>query len=310
MSHVGLRVDVDTLRGTCIGVPNLIDLLARHRIRASFFFSVGPDNMGRHLWRLLRPKFLVKMLRTRAASLYGWDILLRGTLWPGPVIGKRCPNPIRKAAEAGHEIGLHAWDHHRWQMALEKMDKAAIIAEIRNGYELLTDILGGAPQCFAAPGWRVTPEALLALEQFPFRFESDCRGRSPFYPLIDNQASGHVQIPTTLPTYDELVGRQCTPETYNDYVLNMIRPDRLNVLTIHAEVEGIACLELFRDFLLKAKQRDITFSALGDILGESGKAEKSRIVSGTLAGRDGWLARQDGADLMEIDVKPGKRGAH
>lgn len=307
MCHVGLRVDVDTLRGTRIGVPNLVDLLARHKIRASFFFSVGPDNMGRHLWRLLRPAFLLKMFRTRAVSLYGWDILLRGTLWPGAVIGKRCSGPIRKVVEAGHEVGLHAWDHHRWQTAIEKMDKAEITADIRKGFELLTDILGHAPDSFAAPAWRVTPEALLALEQFPFRFESDCRGRSLFYPLINNRPSRHVQVPTTLPTYDELVGRLCTPKTYNDHLLNMIRPDQLNVLTIHAEVEGGACLELFQDFLFKAQQRDIAFAPLGDILGETGKVEKSRMVRGTLAGRDGWVACQDGTDSMEIHDKVSKR---
>jgi len=287
-------VDVDTLRGACIGVPNLLDLLARYHIRASFFFSVGPDNMGRHLWRLARPKFLFKMLRTRAASLYGWDILLRGTLWPGPVIGRRCPGPIRKAAKAGHEIGLHAWDHHRWQMRLERMDQLAIAAEIRKGYELLTEILGEAPDCFAAPAWKVTPGALSALEQFPFRCESDCRGHSLFSPVIDNRRYHHVQVPTTLPTYDELVGRQCTPETYNDHLLTMIRPDQLNVLTIHAEVEGIGCVNLFQDFLIKAKQRGITFSTLGDIHAKAGKIEESKMDRGLVAGRDGWLACQAG----------------
>jgi len=293
MRYVGLRVDVDTLRGTRIGIPNLNALLLHRRLRASFFFSVGPDNMGRHLWRLLRPRFLVKMFRTKAASLYGWDILLRGTLWPGPEIGRHCPGPIRETAAAGHEVGLHAWDHHRWQTRLSRLSRQDITKDIRKGYDQLAAILGKAPDCFAAPAWRVTPEALKALEAFPFRFQSDCRGHSLFRPVVEGRRLGHVQVPTTLPTYDELIGRQCTPETYNEYLLQRIRPYRLNVLTIHAEVEGSSCLPLFRDFLDTAEQRGITFVPLSDILSHTPEIAEAGINRGTVAGRDGWLACQE-----------------
>ena len=166
---VGLRIDVDTFRGTKLGVPNLCALLAEHSITASFFLSVGPDNMGRHLWRLLRPSFLWKMLRTKATRLYGWDILLKGTFWPGPIIGEKFGPVLHAVAQDGHEVGLHAWDHQEWQSQIDSMWSDSIHSSIDKGVVLLTRILGSPPVCSAVPGWKCNNLVLQEKDKFPFR---------------------------------------------------------------------------------------------------------------------------------------------
>jgi undecaprenyl phosphate-alpha-L-ara4FN deformylase len=285
---LGLRIDVDTYRGTRLGVPGLCDVLARHNVKGTFFFSVGPDNMGRHLWRLLKPAFLIKMLRSNAASLYGMDILLRGTFFPGPIIGKKWPAEIKRTADEGHEIGLHAWDHHAWQAKIDRMDADAIFQHLEKGTRLLTELCGAAPTCSATPGWKTTDEVLQQKERFPFRYNSDCRGRSLFIPTGCSQP----QVPVTLPTYDELIGRNgITNENYNDHILGLIKPGQLNVLTIHAEVEGIVCRDLFDGFLQKAAARGIEVVPCGRLLG-SGELPPDAIEPRVLPGREGWIAFQ------------------
>ena len=287
----GLRIDVDTYRGTRIGVPNLCRLLKARGIRATFFFSVGPDNMGRHLWRLLRPAFFLKMLRSRAASLYGWDILLKGTFWPGPLIGAKCGAAIRAAAADGHEIGVHAWDHQAWQSRVDRMEAEELDRELRRAFDELARIVGAPPVCSAAPGWKANDLVLARKAAFPFAFNSDCRGTRVFVPVV-NGSPLQVQVPVTLPTYDEVIGRAgITDATYNEDLLSRFVPAGLNVLTIHAEVEGDSRLRLFEEFLDLARVRSIDFMSLGDCVGR-GPWPRDAIVSTTLAGREGWVAVQ------------------
>jgi undecaprenyl phosphate-alpha-L-ara4FN deformylase len=290
---VGLRIDVDTFRGTRDGVPNLCKLLEKHSTKASFFFSVGPDNMGRNLWRLLHPSFLRKMLRTKAASLYGWDILLRGTFWPGPLIGEKLAGTIKAAAGAGHEIGLHAWDHYRWQVGIDRMGREGIRRDLEKGCELLSRILGHPPLCSAVPAWKCNDTVLVEKSKFAFRYNSDCRGNNVFLPLVDGKPLSQPQIPVTLPTYDEVIGTKAiSPQNYNEYILSLLRPNQLNVLTIHAEVEGIICLRLFDCFLEMAKAQEVLFVPLGELLAEYRSFEPAAITSGEIPGREGWLSFQ------------------
>lgn len=292
--QIGLRIDVDTLRGTRLGVPELCRILKKNEILASFFFSVGPDNMGRHLWRLLRPTFFLKMMRTKAASLYGWDILLKGTFWPGPSIAQKAGHAIRQVAGDGHEIGLHAWDHHGWQAGIKAMPAARIQSLLNQGTAALVSLTGSKPTCSAAPAWRITNEALVEKEEFAFLYNSDCRGESVFYPQVAGKTLQTPQVPTTLPTFDELIGQQgITTGNYNEHLFSLLQSERLNILTIHAEVEGILHKTLFADFISMAKARGCSFVPLGKIV-EDQKEDIgiASIQEQIIAGREGWISIQ------------------
>ena len=55
------------------------------------------------------------MSRTSVLEHYGLQTLLYGTLLPGPDIGRRCADEMRAVRDAGFEVGIHCWDHVRWQ---------------------------------------------------------------------------------------------------------------------------------------------------------------------------------------------------
>jgi undecaprenyl phosphate-alpha-L-ara4FN deformylase len=104
---------------------------------------------------------------------------------------------------------------------------------------------------------------------------------------------GTPQIPVDLPTFDEVVGPTVAAMDFNAFILDRFRPEQLNVYTIHAEVEGILMADDFRRLLADARQRNIDFKPLGDLLPEFfNTLPVGRVQRGALDGREGWLGVQ------------------
>ncbi|NBX25629.1 MAG: 4-deoxy-4-formamido-L-arabinose-phosphoundecaprenol deformylase [Planctomycetes bacterium] len=288
---IGLRIDVDTWRGTRVGVPRLLASLERRGIRGTWFVTLGPDNMGRHAWRLLRPAFALKMLRSGAASLYGWDILLRGTLWPGPRIGAGLARTLRMPERAGHEVGLHAWDHHRWQVGADHLADEAMNREIELATEAFTQVYGREPECAAAPGWRFDERLLGLPASRRFAWRSDARGdAAPFLPMLGGTPLPQPQVPVDLPTFDEAVGRGVgADDRWNASLLERLADGKPHVLTVHAESEGGAKAELFDRFLDAALAAGHRFEPLGPWMRARAAPQPGRIRRGEVPGREGWL---------------------
>ena len=288
---IGLRIDVDTFRGTRIGVPRLLSSLQKRGIRGTWYVTLGPDNMGRHAWRMLKPAFALKMLRSGAPSLYGWDIVLRGTLWPGPVISRHLAHQLRLPAQAEHEVGVHAWDHHRWQVGADRLPDELMNAELERAIAAFTEVYGREPETAAAPGWRFDERLLALPASRKFRWRSDARGEAaPFRPLLAGTPLDQPQVPVDLPTYDEGVGRGSgADDRWNQSLLARISDGKPHVLTIHAESEGGAKAALFERFLDAALAAGHWFEPLGSWLARNPPRDSARLMHGQVQGREGWL---------------------
>ncbi|MCM3875688.1 MAG: polysaccharide deacetylase family protein, partial [Thermoanaerobaculia bacterium] len=208
MRKLALKVDVDTYRGTLEGVPRLVDLFEKHGIKATFFFSLGPDTSGKAIKRVFRKGFVRKVLSASPAASYGIRTMLYGTLLPAPDIGRRRETVVRmrEAAAAGHAVGIHAWDHVDWHDRLPRMTRVEIEEIVAKQHARFAEIFGERARYQAAPGWTATSLSVEVQEAHGLVATSDTRGGTPFFPLrADGTASQVLEIPSTLPTLDELL---------------------------------------------------------------------------------------------------------
>ena len=295
--EVALKIDVDTHQGLAQGVPRLRDLLRREEVAASFYVAMGPDNSGRAIIRVFRNRgFLGKMFRTRAVAMYGLRTILSGTVLPARPIALAFPGLLRELRADGFEVGVHGHDHVLWQDHIDSLGERGIRAELDDAFEAFRAIFDEPPRAFAAPGWKTNATALAILDEMGLDYRSDTRGSSPFRCVVDGRTLATPEIPTTMPTLDEVMGRPdlAGADAVLRFYLDRFRPDAPNVHTIHAETEGMGQLELFRAMIRALKERGARFVRMNEIAARLDRAELPlcEVVRAEIPGRAGWIAAQ------------------
>jgi undecaprenyl phosphate-alpha-L-ara4FN deformylase len=292
---LALKVDVDTYRGTREGVPRLMDILARRGAGATFLFSLGPDHTGRAIRRAFRPGFMQKVSRTSVLEHYGLKTLLYGTLLPGPDIGRLCADVLLEVQRAGFETGIHCWNHVRWQDGVASADEAWTRAEMERARDRFHELLRQPPRVHGAAGWQMNVHAFRLYERLGLEYGSDTRGSCPFVPVWNGEPFSRPQLPTTLPTMDELIGLGGVDAgSVGARLIELAAGGRSHVYTLHAELEGGRLAPAFEAALAGWQAQGYELVALRDIARglDMKTLPRHTVVRGPVAGRSGTLALQ------------------
>ncbi|MBK7744660.1 MAG: polysaccharide deacetylase family protein [Betaproteobacteria bacterium] len=304
---LALKIDVDTLRGTREGVPRLVELLKKHGAGATFFWSLGPDHTGRAIRRVFRPGFVRKVQRTSVVRHYGVQTLLYGTLLPGPDIGRRTADLMRSVRDDGFEVGIQGWDHVRWQDGVAHADAAWTRTEMTRACERFTEIFGTAPLTHGAAGWQMNVHALRLTQALGFEYAADGRGTHPHLPVWKAELIRCPQLPTTLPTLDELIGRDGVTE--DNVAAHLLERTALpcaagHVYTLRADLEGRDLAPAFDRLLTGWKSQGWRPVALRAMLERLQPLALPRCVvaPGAIPGRCGSVLVQGPEFLGDVDL--------
>ncbi len=224
--------------------------------------------------RIFRRGFVKKVMSASPAASYGIRTMLDGTLLPAPDIGTRKDAVLRmrEAAAAGHECGVHAWDHVDWHDRLPTMDRTEVCETFGRAAERFAEVFGRAAEVAGAPGWTANGVSVEAYEARGIRVASDTRGGTPFRPLrADGAPSSIVEVPSTLPTLDELLAfeefRGARREGSIDHLRRAVREaEGISVHSVHTEIEGgRAFADLFARQLEAWASDGVAFLTLTDV---------------------------------------------
>jgi undecaprenyl phosphate-alpha-L-ara4FN deformylase len=229
-----------------------------------------------------------------------------GTLLPGPNIGRSCADILRSVSDAGHEVGIHCWDHVKWQDGVEVADPAWTEREMGRACDRYTKIFGMAAKTHGAAGWQMNAHALRMTQRLGFDYASDTRGSHPFMPVVNAEVISCPQLPTTLPTLDELIGRDGNnAENVHECLLELTAapPQHGHVFTLHAELEGMKLLPILERLLQGWRDQGYQLTSTRALFAglDLARLPRHEVIRGELPGRAGTLMLQ-GEEFLSSSI--------
>ncbi|MFC4158331.1 hypothetical protein [Chitinimonas lacunae] len=210
---LALKIDVGSCLATRDGLPRLVEVLQRHGCGATFSLSLGQDRSGR-AWLTGRDpagRFGLQGFASR-----GW-----GNWLPAPEIGVRGFEVLRAAHNAGFEMILQGWDRYRWLRDIGQADQSRIASEYDTARRRFAQLFGAAPAAHAAPDCRAGRSLFRLDQRYGLSYASHCRGRHPFWPVVDGEPVRCPQLPVTLPSLLELLQSGAQPDAAAERLIHL-----------------------------------------------------------------------------------------
>ena len=197
---------------------------------------------------------------------------------------------MRAAGAAGHETGVHGWDHVGWHDRLDRMSAEEVAGDYGRAHAEYLRILGAPARRAPRRAGRRTPARSRPRRSAALLYTSDTRGGGPFFPRAGGRVFRTLEMPTTLPTLDETLAWPELSGATRTSGRTSAPPCRgTEVHTIHTEVEGRSKAALFARILDDWRADGVALRRSS----RSSRARPSRAASGPRA-RDSRRSRLPG----------------
>ena len=255
---VALRIDLESQKGIKEGVPKILNLLAKHDIKASFYLTMGGES---NLLDLLG--YRKKIPGKRKINVFSKKELIRMILFPRD-FAKENKSILKRILGEGHELGIHGWKHRTWTRGLEKIN---IEKQIDNSIKKYWLLFGKKPETFCSPAFRINKKVIQILNRKGIKIISDLEGEKSFK-IPDTNI---INVPITIkgknntPIIEYLTGEGFNDEEILEYLLKKMKEKKLATIYVHGMFECIKKIDLLDNLFENLKKEKIPIKTIKEI---------------------------------------------